>query len=255
MRVPLTLAVAQPPCVAYDVAENAQAHAATVRAAGARVVVFPELSLTGYELDAPTLAVDDPRLLPLVAACAETGSVALAGAPVAGEAGAVHIAMLAVDGSGATVAYRKQWLGSAEALRFAPGPHPAVIEVDGWRLGLAICKDTGIRQHALDTAALQIDVYAAGVLEATEDAGIQEERARRIATEHQVWVAVASFAGSTGGGYEHAAGGSAIWRPGGRRIAQAGTEVGALARATLTGETGEPVWETGVRVVQALNST
>ena len=35
-----------------NLAANARAHAATVREAGARVVVFPELSLTGYELDA-----------------------------------------------------------------------------------------------------------------------------------------------------------------------------------------------------------
>jgi len=233
MRMLLTVAVAQPPCVAYDVAENARAHAEAVREARARVVVFPELSLTGYELDAPTITADDPRLRPLVEACAETGSLALAGAPAAGEAGAAHIAMLTVTGEGATVAYRKLWLGSTEALRFTPGSQPAVIEVDGWRLGLAICKDTGIRQHAVDTVALGIDVYVAGVLESAEDAAIQDERARRIATEHQVWVAVASFAGATGEGYDHAAGRSAIWKPGGVLVAQAGPEPGAIARATL----------------------
>lgn len=48
MREPLPIAVAQPLCVPYDVAANAAAHAAAVRSAGARVVVFPELSLTGY---------------------------------------------------------------------------------------------------------------------------------------------------------------------------------------------------------------
>ena len=42
MREPLVIAVAQPPCVSYDVAANAVTHAATVRAAGARLVVFPE---------------------------------------------------------------------------------------------------------------------------------------------------------------------------------------------------------------------
>src|SRR4029077_3005048 len=111
VRERLTIAVAQPPCVSYDVAANALTHAATVRAAGARVVVFPELSLTGYELDAPAITADDPRLAPLVEACATTGSVALLGAPVQGEgdAGRSHIAMLAVDTTGARVAYRKLW--------------------------------------------------------------------------------------------------------------------------------------------------
>jgi predicted amidohydrolase len=150
------------------------------------VTVFPELSLTGYELDAPAITIEDPRLAPIVEACAEAGSLALVGAPVHGEAGRSHIAMLAIDGTGATVAYRKMWLGTAESDRFTPGSKPAVLEVDGWRLGLAICKDTGIPQHASDTAALGIDVYVAGVLESAEDAAVPEKRARRVATDHQV---------------------------------------------------------------------
>jgi len=233
MRKPLTIAVAQPPCVSYDVAANAIAHAATVRSAGAPVVVFPELSLTGYELDAPAITTDDSRLTPLIAACAETGSLALAGAPVTGEARRAHIGMLAVDGSGATVVYHKLWLGAVEAQRFSPGGAPAVFDVDGWRLGLAICKDTGVPQHALDTAALGMDVYVAAVLESVDDAAVQDERARRVAANHGVWVALASFAGSTGGGYAQAAGGSAIWNSDGVAVTRAGPETGAIARATL----------------------
>jgi predicted amidohydrolase len=233
MRRPLTLAVAQPPSVSYQVAVNAAAHAEAVRSAAARVVVFPELSLTGYELDAPAIATDDSRLAPIVEACAQTRSLALVGAPVDGHAGASHIAMLAFDGAGATVAYRKMWLGGSEPNRFAPGVRPTVVDVDGWRLGLAICKDTGIAQHASDTAALNIDVYVAGVLETADDAAVQDERAHRVATDHRVWVAVASFAGSTGGGFEKTAGRSAIWMPDGTVISRAGPEAGAIARATL----------------------
>src|SRR3982074_2205223 len=102
MRRPLTIAVAQPLCIAYDVAANAAIHAGAIRSAGARVVVFPELSLTGYELDAPAITAEDPRLAPIVEACTKAGSLALVGAPVVGEAGRSHIAMLAVDGAGVT---------------------------------------------------------------------------------------------------------------------------------------------------------
>jgi predicted amidohydrolase len=233
MRQPLVIAAAQPACLPYDVAANAATHAESVRAAGARVVVFPELSLTGYELDAPTIAADDPRLAPIVKACAEAGSLALVGAPVPGEAGRSHIAMIVVDGSGATIAYRKMWLSATEALRFAPGSRPAVLDVDGWRLGLAICKDTGNVRHAADTAALGMDVYVAGVLESAEDAAVPEERARRVAADHGVWVAVASFAGSTGGGFDRAAGRSGIWAPDGVAVSRAGPEPGAIARAPV----------------------
>lgn len=229
-RSPLRLAVAQPPCVPLEVAENARAHADAVRAARARVVVFPELSLTGYELEAPVVPIDDARLAPLVEACAETGTLALAGAPVAGD----HIATLVVTGDGVTVAYRKMWLGDAESRRFRPGDAPTVLEVDGWRVGLAICKDTGVAAHAARTAALGIDVYVAGVLESARDAAVTDERAQRIATTHRVWVAMASFAGSTGGGYTEAAGRSAVWSPQGDVFAQAGTEPGDLTRARIS---------------------
>jgi predicted amidohydrolase len=229
MPGPLTVAAAQPPCVSHDVAANAAAHAAAFRSAGAWLVVFPELSLTGYELGAAAIAADDPRLAPIAAACSETGSLALVGAPVDG-----HIAMLAVDGAGAAVAYRKMWLGGPEPERFEPGSAPAVIDVDGWRLGLAICLDTGVPQHSSDTAALGIDAYVAGVCEHAHDEPVKVERVRRVARDHGVWVVFASFAGATGGGYDDAAGRSAIWSADGAVAAQAGPEPGEIARATLS---------------------
>lgn len=231
MRVPLVIAAAQPLVLPYDVEANALTHAELVRTAGARVVVFPELSLTGYELDAPVVDPADPRLGPLVEACAETGSIALVGAPVEGPC----IGTLAVDGTGATVVYRKMYVDDGtEGRRFVNGDKPGVLEADGWRLGLAICRDTRFPEHAAATAALGVDAYVASILETEERAGVQVERAQRVIADHGVWVVVAGFAGSTGGGFDDAAGRSAIWSPDGAVVAQAGKEPGDLARATLT---------------------
>jgi predicted amidohydrolase len=226
---PITIAVAQPACVAYDVAANAALHADAIREARTRVVVFPELSVTGYELDAPLVAPDDPRLAPIVAACADTGAIAFVGAPVDGP----HIAVLAVDGGGASVAYRKVYVDPSESGHFTAGPKPVVYDVDGVRLGLAICRDTGIAAHAADTAALGIDVYVAGTLMKTTETDEQDSRGRRIATTYGVWVAFASWAGSTGAGYTNAAGHSTIWRPDGSVAARAGLGTGEIATATL----------------------
>jgi predicted amidohydrolase len=233
MRAPLVIAVAQPPSVSHDVAHNAERHADAVASADARVVVFPELSLTGYELDAGPITPADPRLQPLVDMCGSKGALALAGAPVRGDDARRHIAMLAVDGNGARVVYRKIWLGDAEAERFSPGDAPAVLDLDGWRLGLAICKDTGIERHAGDTAALGIDAYVSGTVKHSAEAQLQRERAVRVATEHSIWVAIASHAGPTGGGFAETAGGSGIWGPDGGVIVDSGREPGELARATL----------------------
>jgi predicted amidohydrolase len=180
------------------------------------------------------MSTGDRAFEPIIDACRDAGSVALVGAPVHGEHGRSHIAVVVVDGRGASVAYRKLWLGSSEARRFTPGDGPARLDVDGWRLGLAVCKDTGIAQHALDTAALGIDAYVAGTLLFPHEAAELNARAQRIATAHSVYVAMASFAGPTGDGYGESAGGSGIWTPEGVLLDQAGTGIGEFARAALS---------------------
>jgi predicted amidohydrolase len=225
--------VAQPRCVPHDVRANASIHAQAVRDARARIVVFPELSLTGYELEATPVDPGAAALDPLVRACGDAGSIALVGAPVAGARDQVFIAMLGVGPTGVRVLYRKRWLGEEECVRFTPGDGPTVLEVDGWRVGVGICKDTGVREHVERMAELEIDLYCAGLVHLPEELDRQEERAVSIALGCRARVAFASFAGPTGGGYARTAGTSAIWSCTGEVVARAGTLAGELARATL----------------------
>jgi len=141
--------------------------------------------------------------------------------------------MLAVSPDGVVVLYRKQWIGGGEAARFSPGDEPTVTEVDGWRIGVGICRDTGIGDHVERMASLDIDVYAAGLVHRADELAEQERRAVSIAGRCRAYVAFASFAGPAGGGYQQTAGSSAIWSPAGDVLAQAGTIPGDLVRATL----------------------
>lgn len=234
IRPPLTVAVAQPRCRPRDVLSNARAHANMIRSARARVVVFPELSLTGYELDAEPVSPGDQALVSIVEACAEANSVALVGAPVAGVEGRLHIGTLRIGPDGIEVAYCKCYLGGEEPVRFVPGGGPVAFELDGWRIGLGICKDTGVEQHILATANLDIDLYAAGLLHLATELDMQENRAIRIARACAAYVAFASFAGPTGGGFDHTAGVSSIWSTHGTAITRAGSQSGELAHATLS---------------------
>jgi predicted amidohydrolase len=233
-REPLSIAVAQPQIELGDVVANAATHAAAVSEADARVVVFPELSLTGYSIGAEPIDPTDGRLTPIVAACEASGSIAIVGAPVAGRHDEVFIAILVVDAGGASVAYRKMWLGGDEPTRYTAGREPSVIDVDGWRLGLAICKDTRIAEHAAAVCSLGIDVYVGGVCESAADHGEPERRARVVADRFGVWVAFASFAGPTGGGFDATAGRSGIWRPDGTAAAQLDDRPGRIGRARIT---------------------
>ncbi len=226
----LSVAACQPAVTSYDVVANVAAHAAMVLRARARLAVFPELSLTGYHLDADAVAVDDDRLGPLLSACTETGSVALVGAPTRSAAGTEHLSTLRIDADGVRVAYDKQWLGEREARRFRPGPAPAAIEVDGWRVGLGICRDTGSAQHVAAMVGLRLDLYVAGVAHRPEELAEQEARAVVIARACRVPVVLAGFAGPTGEGFDETCGHSGVWSASGEVLEQVGSEPGAVAR-------------------------
>lgn len=228
----LSVAAVQPVCVARDVGANALAHADAVRAAATRLVVFPELSLTGYELDAPPVSSDDPKLVPIVEACRATDAIALVGAPIEQD-GRAYIAALRIDSSGVCVAYRKTHLGGDEFHRFAPGDGPTVLEVDGWRVGIGICKDTGMDEHVEGIAGLGVDLYVAGLVHHAEELPEQDRRGRRIALRCAAPVVFASFAGPTGGGFDRTAGTSAAWAPNGTRLVRADADPGDLVRLSI----------------------
>ncbi|MDH6575345.1 carbon-nitrogen hydrolase family protein [Kitasatospora sp. MAP5-34] len=235
----LTVAVAQPACAGLDVAANSAVHAEVVRAAGARLVVFPELSLTGYDLTAPAIAPDDARLAPITAACRETGSTALICAAVTEPGGSEpggteSIALLALTGEGTTVVHRKMYLHGQEIERFTPGAEHSVLELDGVRIGLAICADVSVPQHAADTAALGIDAYLGSTLYGDSPTALarRDSHLRDAAATHGVWAVLATSAGPSGD-YPATSGGSGFWAPGGALFTQAGPETGAVISATI----------------------
>jgi predicted amidohydrolase len=80
---------------------------------------------------------------------------------------------------------------------------------------------------------LNIDAYCAGLVHQPEELDEQEARALSIVRLCGAFVAFASFAGPTGGGYARTAGASAIWAPSGKALSRAGTQPGEIARATL----------------------
>lgn len=232
-RHSLTVAAVQPPCTG-DLLENAHIHASAIRNAQARLVVFPELSLTGYELDSPALATDDVIFHPIQLACAETASVALVGAPVGGSTEGHFIATVRVTAHAADVVYHKMSLGGAEPDWFTSGRQPALLELDGWRLGLGICKDIHTDTHLRATVGLGIDAYIAGVVHRPEELDRQQRRGSSIARDHHVFVVFASCAVATGWGFERTAGHSTIWSPDGKVLDEAGPETGGIASTTLT---------------------
>ncbi len=146
---PLRAALAQIDSTVGDVEGNAAKIAdsiARARDAGAAIVVFPELALTGYPpedllLKTHFLAAAGEALERLAADV--HGIVALVGFPERAD-DVYNAAAVLADGRVAAV-YRKNHLPNYgvfdEQRYFQAGTDPAIIEVDGLPVGLTICED------------------------------------------------------------------------------------------------------------------
>ncbi|WP_308799986.1 carbon-nitrogen hydrolase family protein [Agromyces silvae] len=230
----LLIALAQPATSPSDIAGNAERHAEAIRSAQARLILFPELSLTGYRLQAPALELDDPRLQPLIDAARDCRSIAIVGAPTRDGEGREFISSIRVHDGSADVVYHKRTLHAPELNRFAPGRAARTITVDGWKVGMSICKDTSASVHTSDLARLDVDLYAAGVVHSPEEFDEQSARGFVAARACRAYAAFASFAGRAGAVYPHTCGRSTIWGPDGEVLAAAGDQTGEVVRHQLT---------------------
>ncbi len=244
----LTVAAGQAACTALDIAANVAVAADLVRRAGdqgADLLVLPELFLTGYELPAIvadpetyTLSSMDLRLDTLAAACAETRTAVVVGAPTRDpESGAVRISALVLGRDGRFAAqYHKQHVDSAERVAgFSPGAGGCTLTLDGWRLGLGICWDSGFPEHARAAALDGCHAYLVGAMFGR---GRGAQRRATIcparALDNACYVVVANHSGRSGP-YD-GCGGSAVWGPDGALLVDAGMADPGLATARLDPE-------------------
>jgi predicted amidohydrolase len=124
----LTIAAAQTISIAGDLSGNITRHSHFIEMAaeqGVQLLVFPELSLTGYEGEvAAALAVapQDGVLQPLRDLARELGVTAVVGIPIRLEdSNSVRIGALVLGADGSLGVYSKQHLHAGEELVFAPG--------------------------------------------------------------------------------------------------------------------------------------
>ncbi len=197
----------------YNFGANIVQHCRFIEAAGregVNLLVFPELSLTGYhreQASAHSVEMTCPSLEALRHASASADVVAVAGVPLMVN-GYLFIASMVIKPDGTMASYYKQYLHPGEDLFFHPGAAgPARLESMG--VALAICADTNYPEHAAAASALGVNVYAASCL--ITNGGYDQDSAQlsAYAAKHAYAVLLANHGGPTGG-FE-VAGRSAIW--------------------------------------------
>lgn len=231
---PFIIAAAQIAAVPGDVGHNIESHARLTAAAkphGVNVLLFPELSLTGYE---PTLAAalafapNDPRLAPLVQLAREHQMTLLVGAPLA-SAALPRLGAFAISAAGEIDTYAKNHLHPGEEKYFSPGQSPLVLRRAPHAIAVAICADLGHASHPAAYSALGATIYAAGVCLTPKGYAADAGCMSRYACDHGMLTILANYYGRTGE-YE-TAGRSAIWSPAGRLLAEAPSTGDALVIA------------------------
>lgn len=206
----MTLIAAAQSCAhPADLPRNLDDHLRLMRIAqarGVRLLVFPELSLTGYE---PTAAAalaqpaDTPLLQPLRQLAEQ--------------------ARMTTDGS--LGVYAKQHLHAGEERHFSAGDGGPLLEIDGLPMALAVCADFSQPSHPAHAARAGARLYIASALIGENGYPADSALLAGYAREHGMGVLLANHGGPTGGW--KAAGRSAFWN-----------ERGALVRETTgTGET------------------
>ncbi|MGE5232415.1 MAG: carbon-nitrogen hydrolase family protein [Deltaproteobacteria bacterium] len=247
------IAAAQTVPLRGDVEANVAQHARLARLAaeeGAEVLVFPELSLTGYELDlAAGLAFSpgDARLTPLVDVASAHSMTLVAGGPVR-IGPRLHIAAFVIAPEGAVGLYTKQRLGAfspaascdgvvppAEATVFAPGTLDPLVRFGGNTAAVAICADIGDPSHPRRAAGRGADTYLAGMFVIPSEFERETESLGVYAERHSLTVVFANFGGPSGG--LRSAGRSAIWSGTGELLARL-EPLGAGLAVAIESDTG-----------------
>lgn len=240
----LTVSAIQYQALEGGVVPNAMEHVRLIEDAeshGARLAIFPELSLTGYNLAllaSPDswLLPDDNRLADVREICRRTGVTAVVGGAYRERGGTARLASLAIHPDGTTEAAFKTHLHGQEKDIFIPGSGAGLLELDGWRIGLAICFDAAVPAHATSAAGAGADAYAVSAVYTREEDRRFELHLGARAMDNRMFGILANLGGATMLG--PSCGLSGFWGPDGLRMKKAagtGTEVvtATLQRSAL----------------------
>lgn len=205
-----------------DLPGNLQRHLVCIEQAaalGAELVVFPELSLTGYEPSVArqaALPVTSARLDPLQAACDRLGITVAVGLPLPTPDG-IRIGMPIFCPEAPRQVYAKQRLHDDELPYFTPGNQALLLEVGEHRVAPAICYESMFLAHAAVARERGADLYLVSVAKTAK--GIREGYAHypEVARELGMPVLMANCVGPADTFI--GAGGSAAWDSQGHLLA------------------------------------
>lgn len=207
----------------FDIQANLDDHYRLINLAaenGAGLVIFPEMSVTGYETEhAAELALtpEDKRFAGLRQLSDENNIIVVAGAPVLLD-NKLYIGSLIFQPNQSVEVYTKQYLHSTETDFFSSSfERNPVPDLENQKISFAICADIDHPEHAENAAKSNTSLYLASIFFTPKGISEAYRLLSGYAGKHSMNILMANFAGQSWG--IEAAGKSAFWNSKGELVA------------------------------------
>ncbi|MDW8851941.1 carbon-nitrogen hydrolase family protein [Flavobacterium sp. MMLR14_040] len=187
----------------------------------AQLIVFPELSISGYEReDAQKLAFskDDSRLNHLRKLAVENNIIIVAGAPIQ-IGNQLFIGEFVISADNSISIYTKQFLHEGEDEFFESSfNYNPMITIENKKISFAICADIDNPLHAENACERETDIYIASIFFSPNGIPNAYRDLQSYAQKHKMNVLMANFSGESWG--YPSAGQSAFWNNKGELVGQ-----------------------------------
>ena len=220
----MILAAAQTKPKRGDIASNLLDHYRLIALAaqkGANLIVFPELSITGYEREnAAALAFtkDDYRIDHIKELAVDNNITIIAGAPIQNES-ELYIGEFIIFPDNSVSIYTKQFLHEGEDAFFQPSfDYNPMIVIEDQKISFAICADIDHTLHAENAAQKETSIYIASIFFSPNGIPNAYSHLQSYAQQHKMNVLMSNFSGESWG--SPSGGKSAFWNNKGELVAQ-----------------------------------
>ncbi|KFF10782.1 hypothetical protein IW15_18980 [Chryseobacterium soli] len=223
----MKIAAAQIQPVKGNILKNIENHNILINAAvdhHVDMIIFPELSITGYEPElADQLSIHyEDSVLDIFQKTADENNINITvGMPTKYDDRLCISSIIFQPGRKREV-YSKRNLFPTETSVFSKGDSFCQLEIIQNKISLAICYDLSDPLHSQEAHQIGSNIYTASVLNSVN--GIDEDliKLSNIAAKYHMHVVMANFIGESGG-YE-CAGKSSVWSKNGTLLGQLNSE-------------------------------
>lgn len=220
----MKICAAQTRPIKGNIAKNIENHKKLIEIAISHqvdIIVFPELSLTGYEPELAeelsTSQIEDIRLNDFQVISNESKIIIGIGMPTKNENG-ICISMIIFQPNIKRQIYSKHYLHPGEEKYFVSGQNTLPIVQNNNKIAFAICYETSILEHSETAHKNGADIYIASVLNSINGVDKDIKRISEIAKQYAMISLMSNFTGKSG--EYNCAGKTSIWNRQGLLIGQ-----------------------------------